>query len=533
MHDRLPLRRHLLLLVGLTSLLAIDAQAAEIQASPGDYLDKFDGMNPGDVLKLSGGQYTDGLYIEGVNGSDGMPIVVEGPADGTPAVFVGRSCCNTVDIRDASYITLRNIIFDGDGEAVDAIKAGGDFGNWSHHITVEGCTITNHSAGDTSQQTVGISTKIVSWDWVVRGNVIDGAGTGIYFGNSDGSAAFIGGLIEGNLFADTLGYNMEIKHQQEREQVAGVPAEQRSTVVRHNVFIKSNNPSPSGARPNLLVSGFPASGAGSTDYYEIYGNFFFHNDDDALLQASGRVHIHDNVFADSLNPAMALREHPPGWPLVDAFVYNNTIYDTATGISLPDTPSGAELVVGNAIFSANPGVAGDNITDSVANAGNYVNNPGLVLGEMDFFPVAGSALAGSALDLSSVEGDVDFDRDFNGDVKDLTYRGAYSGAGDNPGWALDAALKGLPNSGSGGAGPAGSGGAGPAGAGGATNGAGGSANTGGSVADDDGGGLDSDEGCSCAVSGGPSTSSWLAVLLALGLLRRARNRRTLATMSAS
>ena len=438
-------------------------------------------------------------------------------------MFVGRSCCNTIDIRDASYITLRNIVFDGDGVAVDAIKAGGNDSNWSHHITVEGCTITNHSVGDTNQQIVGISTKIVSWDWVVRGNVIDGAGTGIYFGNSDGSAAFIGGLIEGNLFADTLGYNMQVKQQSAREQVPGVPTEQRSTVIRHNVFIKSNNPNPSGARPNLLVSGFPASGAGSDDYYEIYGNFFYHNDGDSLLQVSGRVHIHDNVFADSLNPAIALREHPTGWPLVDAYVYNNTIYDTATGISLQDTPSGTEFVVGNAIFSDNPGVAGDNITDSVANAGNYVNNPSLTLGAMDFYPVSGSALGGASLDLTPVSSDIDYDRDFNGDEKDFSYHGAYSGEGDNPGWALDASLKGIPEGGSGGgpsgpagAGGGGAGGGGPAGAGGGTNGAGGS-----SASDDDGSsGSTSDEGCSCTVTGGPSTRGWLAILLALGLLRR-------------
>jgi len=537
MHHAMPRPRPIFSLGTAASLLVLasTASAAEIDASPADYLDKFDTLAPGDVLKLEGGQYLDGLYIEGVQGAEGMPIVVEGPADGTPAVFVGRSCCNTIDLRDSSYLTFRNLVFDGNGEAVDAIKAGGNDSNWSHHITVEGCTVTNHSVGDTNQQIVGFSTKIVSWDWVVRGNTIDGAGTGIYFGNSDGSAAFIGGLIEGNLFLDTLGYNMQVKHQSERGQVPGVPTEQRSTVIRHNVFIKSNNPNPSGARPNLLVSGFPASGAGSDDYYEIYGNFFYHNDGDSLLQVSGRVHIHDNVFADSLNAAIALREHPTGWPLVDAYVYNNTIYDTATGISLQDTPSGTTFVVGNAIFSpnplsSNPAGASDNVTDTVANAGNYVTNPSLTLGEMDFYPVAGSALAGASLDLSAVNSDVDFDRDFNGTEKDFSFRGAYQDEGENPGWQLDAELKPLPSGGTGGS-PVGAGGSSAAGNGSggnsSANGAGGSGNgSGGS----DGTGSDSttDEGCSCTTVGATDNArdwnarGWLLALLAFGPFFRRR-----------
>src|SRR5690606_30552814 len=105
---------------------------------------------------------------------------------------------------------------------IDAIKAGGAATNYAHHITIEGCTITNHDGGETNQQIVGISTKIVTWDWVIRKNVIDGAGTGLYLGNSDGTRAFIGGLIEGNLFRKTLGYNAQIKYQLHRQQ-ADVP----------------------------------------------------------------------------------------------------------------------------------------------------------------------------------------------------------------------------------------------------------------------------------------------------------------------
>ncbi|MCE7891101.1 MAG: BMC domain-containing protein [Sorangiineae bacterium PRO1] len=60
---------------------------------------------------------------------------------------------------------------------------------------------------------------------------------------------------------------------------------------------------------------------------------------------------------------------------------------------------------------------------------------------MDFYPKSGSALKGSAIDLSSVKADTDYDRDFNGTVRDFTYRGAYQGEGTNPGWSPDATLK--------------------------------------------------------------------------------------------
>ncbi len=52
--------------------------------------------------------------------------------------------------------------------------------NVVHDVTIEGC----HFIGQTgSQQTVAISTKTPTHGWVIRGNVIDGAGTGLYLGN--------------------------------------------------------------------------------------------------------------------------------------------------------------------------------------------------------------------------------------------------------------------------------------------------------------------------------------------------------------
>lgn len=506
---------------------AAAAHAADVPANPSNYRAQFDTLVAGDRLVLEAGDYTDGLPIRGVEGTEGMPIIIEGPASGAPARFIGRSCCNTIDIENSAHIVIRNLTFDGNGEYVDAIKAGGS--GWSHHITIENCTITNHDVGQTGQQAVGISTKIVSWDWVVRGNVIDGAGTGIYFGNSDGTAAFIGGLVEGNLFLDTLGYNMQIKRQNARESAPGVPTEPRTTIIRHNVFIKSDNPSPDGGRPNLYVGGFPDTGDGADDHYEIYGNLFFHNSEDHLLQASGRLHIHDNIFVDSANSAVRLNLFN-GKPVIDAYVYNNTIYAADRGINIVDAATGTELVAGNAVFATTPlsGVQNDvdNVTDTVANADAYVNNPSLVLGDMDFYPVDGSALAGAPIDLAAAMADADYDRDFNGTQKDFTYRGAYHGEGTNPGWPLDATRKPLPSGGVGGGATSGAGGAGGGGVGGASGtGSGATSGAGAAGAGNPAGPGEDEGGCSCRTS--PTNEGgwmWLVAGLAMTMTRRIRIR---------
>lgn len=526
------------------------AGAANVPATPSDYTSKLATLAPGDTLELAAGDYTSGMTLSGMNGAQGQPITIEGPAGGA-ARFLGNASRNTIDITNSSYITIRNLTLDGqDIVGIDAIKAGGGATDWAHHITIEGCTIERHDGGTTSQQTVGISTKIVAWDWVVRNNLIDGAGTGIYLGNSDGTRAFIGGLIEHNVFRKTLGYNMEIKYQLARESVPGVPTDDRVTIIRHNVFIKSSSlPSPDGVRPNLLVDGFPDSGPGSNDHYEIYGNLFFHNDDDALLQASGRVHVHDNIFVDSLNPALRMIDHD-GKTVIEALVYNNTIYDTATGVAFSSAPSGISLVAGNAIFSPAP-ISGtmtdehDDVTDAVSTAASYVVQPSKILGQMDFYPIAGSALHGSVVDVSKASYDVDHDRDFNGTLKDFTYRGAYQGEGTNPGWPLSDGFK--PETGSGGtAGAAATGGAAgtPAsgGAAGATGGnagttaggtsgssgttaiSGGSSGSGsGSAGTSNGAASGDDSGCGCRTRrSGANPIALLAIALFVGLSRRVR-----------
>lgn len=431
------------LLTATLTLLSTAARAEDRPATPSNYRTVVTTLQPGDTLRLAAGAY--GLLnVSNLHGRADAPIVIAGPATGDPAVFHADPgpCCNTIELRNATWIVLRDLTVDGGGVAgAFGVSAGGGTGNVVHDITVEGCTFLRH---DGSQQTVAISTKTPTWGWVIRNNVISGAGTGLYLGNSDGTMPFIGGLIEHNLIENTVGYGMEIKYQRARPALAGMPTEPTSTIIRHNVWIKTDRASPDGDRPNLLVGGYPDTGLGAMDRYEIYGNVFLHNARESLLQASGRVTIHDNVFVDVTGTAILLRNHD--LPLRQAFVYGNTIYAAGRGVVFGSAAPQGDAVVGNVIFSATP-ITGtittqhDNVTDIVANAAMYVGAPSTTPGMMDFYPRAGRC-QGPALDVSPFSADRDVDRDFNCAPRgSRTFRGAYAGEGSNPGWRIVAARK--------------------------------------------------------------------------------------------
>jgi hypothetical protein len=303
------------------------------------------------------------------------------------------------------------------------------------------------------QGTVAINTKGTAWNWIIRGNTITEAGTGLYLGNSDGGSPFINGVIENNLIVDTIGYNAQIKWQMPYAQPSGLDAGPHRTIVRNNVFIKSKPQSAfppettGGARPNLLVGGFQASGLGSSDRYEIYGNFFYENkDDESLFQGSGTVSIHDNIFAGGTYRAITLADHD--LPLRRAYVYNNTIYGNVTGVSLGGPSLQDSMVTGNLVMAAqgiSAPVQQDNIVDTMAHASNYVNSPSLQLVSLDFYPKV-NAVKGAAIDMTKFTSDVEYSLDFNGISKGaFIFRGGYAGEGTNPGWRLAAEKKTAPD----------------------------------------------------------------------------------------
>ena len=443
------MNRKLVFIALLTVALSITVQTgggAVISADPSNYRARLRNLKPGDTLSLVAGRYTR-LPISGLNGTPDAWITITGPESGPPAIILGEAENNTVEISNSSYVAIENLRIDSRGiPGAFGISTRGHEENVTHDIRIEGNTLVGQNGG---QQTDGISTKSPTWGWVIRYNQILGAGTGLYLGDSDGTQPFVNGLIEHNLIKDTIGYNMEIKDQNSIPDIPGMPGGPTSTIIRNNVFIKNDQPSPDGDRPNVLVSGFPATGTGSMNMYEIYGNYFLHNPREALFQGSGRISLHDNIFVDgpANYPAVVLRKQTN--PLKIALVYNNTIYTSGKGIYFGSRAQIYDAVVGNLVFSSAP-ISGqimqqsDNVVAPVAKAPTYVKSPAFA-GAMDFYPLAGQC-QGGPLDLSNFETDTNYSLDFNGASKVAAkgapvYRGAYAGEGSNPGWALAAGMK--------------------------------------------------------------------------------------------
>ncbi|HSP30434.1 MAG TPA: hypothetical protein VLO13_00210, partial [Halomonas sp.] len=215
-------------------------------------------------------------------------------------------------------------------------------------ITLEHLHIHDHAA---SQQSVGISTKCPAYGWVVRNNRIERVGTGMYFGDSDGSDPFVGGLIEGNHVSATLGYNLQIKHQTGRTPEY---ADRHDTLIRHNVFSKQDAASGPQARPNVLLGHFPLAGAGSEDRYLVYRNLFLHNPSEALFQAEGRVAVYDNVFINGSGDAVRIQPHNDIPRDMD--IFSNTVLASGTGIQVRKGEGTAyrQRVIANVVAAGTP-----------------------------------------------------------------------------------------------------------------------------------------------------------------------------------
>jgi hypothetical protein len=261
----------------------------------------------------------------------------------------------------------------------------------------------------------------------------------MYLGNSTGSFPFVRGIIEYNLIYDTLGYNIQIKHQNPRPTDIGMPTGDNKTIIRHNVFSKTNNYSTGvNARPNLLVGHWPLSGTGSNDSYEIYGNFFLNNPSEVLFQGEGNLAFYNNVLINDFGRAIYVAPHND--VPKNVAIFYNTVISTGRGIHIVNPNSNyTQFVMGNAVFSNDPisapasVVQAANVTDTYLNAVNYLINPSSSTGALNPYPVKGM-LTGAAIDTTDFQAYSDWGVDFNGTVRDNTFRGAYSGEGTNPGW---------------------------------------------------------------------------------------------------
>ncbi|MFO7703827.1 MAG: hypothetical protein R6V43_01645 [Halopseudomonas sp.] len=331
----------------LFCLMAGAAGAADYLAGPDDYRAYLKRLQPGDHLRLEPGDYRRGLPLHDLSGLPGQAIVIEAANPALPPRFVARAGANTVSLVNVRHISLRHLQLDGGNVPVDAIKAEGH-SRYADFITLENLHIHDHAA---SQQNVGISTKCPTFGWVIRGNRIERVGTGMYFGDSDGSDPFVAGLIEANQVSDTLGYNLQIKHQKTRpNEFAG----RQDTVIRYNLFSKAGaQPGPQ-ARPNVLLGHFPLAEAGSEDRYLVHGNLFLHNPSEALFQAEGRVALYDNVFINGSGDAIRIQPHND--VPRDMAIFSNTVLASGVGIQVRQAEGTAyrQRVVANVVSASHP-----------------------------------------------------------------------------------------------------------------------------------------------------------------------------------
>lgn len=457
--------------------------AATLVGNPDTYAGLVKRLRPGDTLTLAPGIYRADLVLHDTRGTAQRPIVISGD-QGHGSVFLGQPGHNTVSLANAAYIEIHNLVLDGQGLAVDAVKAEGP-SRWAHHITLDNLVIYGYGE---DQQIVGISTKCPAWNWVVRDNVIYGAGTGMYFGSSDGSAPFIDGIIEGNVVMDSVGYDMEIKYQKPWPTLPLDVHRPGVTLIRRNVFSKVHGGAVGHmARPNVLVGHWPSSGPGRDDTYLIYGNFFYQNPTERLFQGEGNIALYDNLFVNYVGDAVAIIHHRAAPRRID--VFDNTVVARGLGIAVRrGDPAFPQRVVGNAVFAAIPlmgGEAVDNVTGAYAVAGKYLNNPfgtvsdaaikrvkrirlrvrwtlllahgegpdsasvkriAAALAQLEQVPAGADS---RPLDLYPRPGRLsaapvppfrhphvtDADVDFNGTPRKGRYRGAYAGEGHNAGWA--------------------------------------------------------------------------------------------------
>lgn len=417
-----------------------------INANYSNYTNLVKNLQAGDTLYLEAGGYANNLVLNSLNGTKENPIVIIGESSST--IFFGQECCNTISITKSSFIVIKSLRLNGLHNNIDAIKAEGTAGNWSHDIVIENIEILNY---DNSQQNVGISTKCPSWNWIIRKNKISSCGTGMYLGNSPGDKPFVNGIIENNLITGCIGYNIEIKHQLNgtRELMKETSIDAK-TIIRHNVFSKDEKSSSGeNARPNLLVGGFPSSGWGSQDYYEIYGNFFYNNPVEALFQATGNVMLYNNIFVNHFDPKdiRAVYITPQnGINPQDIKIFHNTIWaaNSSGGLRIYDpNKSFKQYCFANAVFSENA-ISNfkdtmANISDTYSNAENYFISAKKDIKMLDLYPLLNKLNINTSqvILFDSIANKLsDWDLDFNSEKSDWAFAGAYSKCCANFAWKL-------------------------------------------------------------------------------------------------
>lgn len=404
---------------------ALPAAGRTVEVDPGNYREAVRGLRPGDRLELAPGVYRGGLDLRGIQGTEKQPIVIAGPrGEAGSATFVGQDGRNTVRFEDSAHIELRRLELDGRSANANGIVAEAE-GTFTHNITLANLRIRNY---DISQGSTAVTTRSAAWDWTIRDNEIRGVGTGLYLGQPDGEAPFIGGVIEGNHIAETLGYNAQIKHQNERAMVEGMPTNRRDTVIRDNTFSKAEGGnSGDGARPNLLVGHWPERGPGANDRYLIYGNLFYENPHERLFQGEGHVALYNNAFVNRDGDGVVLGPHND--VPKEIRILRNTVVARGFGIRLRGADRGYQQVVsGNAVFADPPldleaTEDDDNFTAGFAEAPDRLRAPDAGLDDLDLRPQGDALRKDRPLALPEDPPGLGHDR--NGQLRTEPFWGAY------------------------------------------------------------------------------------------------------------
>jgi hypothetical protein len=252
-----------------------------------------------------------------------------------------------------------------------------------------------------------------------------------------GGAPFIAGLIERNFIVDTLGYNLQIKHQQPRKMLPGMPAGPSTTIIRHNVFSKRQQGPREMARPNVLVGHWPVNGPGVDDRYVVYGNFFYENPNESLFQGEGNIALYNNLFVNHFGDALRIQPHNDIPRSVSVFC--NTIIARNAGIVLARSLGSlaySQSVIMNIVFARSPirGVPEEkNLTGIPDEAGSYLVSPFASPGQMNLV-LNDVKVREEAQEQRIFYGYPDVELDFDGDPHDRVRMGAYAVGKSTPRW---------------------------------------------------------------------------------------------------
>jgi parallel beta-helix repeat protein len=253
------------------------------------------------------------------------------------------------------HVTMRGFEVTGRGAR---ITWGGDHDVlehiWSHDVTDLGATVQFDGAVTYYPECRDVGR---SHDITIRGNVIErGIGEGIYIAGTYTSTVYGGCpsygnthwniLVEGNVVRDP-GWNgdegdgMDLK--------GGL----QNVTVRGNVFANMHNAGEGGAIPsegafgmaptNYLFEGNTMSGgAGSPDATSFSGGI--------VAAGQNGIIIRNNLIYGTPGACGIYLDGEGGFPILDAVVYNNTLYGNAAGICFFETHGATlrnNLLVGN------------------------------------------------------------------------------------------------------------------------------------------------------------------------------------------